>query len=73
MGELDDPVMLAQDLAFSCDYDPIRVYPKADRAVGERCRHAVAVALKVYEAGRRHPFGMFDESVEGTAQGRDCQ
>ena len=52
MGSIDDPAVLAQDLTLGGDDDPLGVNPQADRAVGERGRHAVAVALEVHEAGR---------------------
>ncbi len=44
------------------------VDPQADRAVGERRWHAVAVAFEVHEAGRRHPCGVLDEAIEGASQ-----
>ena len=68
MGSFDDPRMLAQDLALGGDDDPFRVDPQADRPVGEGGRHAVAVALEVYEAGRRYSLGVLDEAIEGAAQ-----
>src|SRR5208337_2222816 len=49
MRTLDDPRMFAQDLPFSRNDDPLRVNPNADRPIGERGRHAVAVALQVNE------------------------
>ena len=52
MRPLDDPCMLAQDLAFCGDNDLLRIDAQADRTVGERGRYAVSVALKVNQAGR---------------------
>ena len=52
MGSIDDPPVLAHELTLGGDHDPRRVNPQADRAVGKRCRHAVARALEVHEAGR---------------------
>jgi hypothetical protein len=63
---VDDAAMLAHDLAFSGDDDPIRINPKAYRPIGEGCRNAVAVALQMHEAGRRDPLGVFDEAIEWT-------
>lgn len=65
MRSPDDPFMLARDLALGDNNDPVRIDVQADRPVRERSRHAVAVAVEVYEAGQRHPFGVFDEAVEG--------
>ncbi len=52
MRSIDDPAVLAQDLPLGGDHDSIGVNPQADRAVGERCRHAVAHALEAHETGR---------------------
>ena len=57
-------LMLAQDLPFGSDDDPLRVDPQADRPVGEGSRHAVAVAFKVNETGRRYALGVLDEAVK---------
>ena len=64
MGSIDDPAVLAHELTLGGDHDPIGVNPQADRAVGERCRHAVARTLEVHEAGWRYPLGVLDEAVE---------
>src|SRR5271154_5537828 len=68
MGSIDNPGMFTQNLPFGGDNDPFRVNPQADRPIGKRSRNAVAVALKMHEAGRRYPLGMFDEAVEGPPQ-----
>src|SRR3546814_18109416 len=68
MGPLDDPAMLAQDLALGGDDEPVRVDPQAHRPVGERGWHAVAIALEGDQAGRRYPLGVLDEAIEGPAQ-----
>jgi len=52
----DDLIMLAQDMAFGGDDDPVGIDAQADRPVGEGRWHAVAVALEVHEAGRREQF-----------------
>ena len=65
--------MLAQDLAFSHDEDPLRVDPQADRAVRERGRHAVAVALEVHEARRGHALGLLDKAVKGSPQSHQAR
>lgn len=36
--------------------------------VGERCRHAVTVALEGHQAGWRYPLAVLDEAVEGPPQ-----
>jgi hypothetical protein len=56
--------MLADDLSLGDDDDAFRVHPQADRAVGERRRHAVAIAVQMDQARRRHPFGVFDKAVD---------
>ena len=68
VGSLDDPWMFAQDPPLGGHDDALGIDPHADRTVGERRRHAVAIALQVDEAGRRDAFGVFDEPVERTAK-----
>src|SRR3546814_9627336 len=63
MGPLDDPAMLAQDLALGGDDEPVRVDPQAHRPVGERGWHAVAIALEGDQAGRRYPLGVDRKST----------
>ena len=65
---LDDPGMLAHDLALGHHHEPVGVDPQADRAVGERRRHAVAVGFEMHEAGWRYPLGVFDKAVEHPPQ-----
>ena len=65
---VDYPGMLAQDLTLGGHDDPLGIDPDADRPVGERGRHAVAVALKVHEADRRYPLGVLDKTVKGPPQ-----
>ncbi len=60
--------MLAQHLPFRGNDDPFRIDPQAHRPVGEGCRYAVAVALEVYEAGRRYPPGVLHQAVKGTGR-----
>ncbi len=64
VGSLDDPAMLADDLPLRRDGDPVRIEPHADRTVGEGGRNAVAVALDMDQAGRRHPLGLLDKAIE---------
>ena len=61
---LDDPGVLAHDLALGHHDEAVGIDPQAHRSVGERGGDAVAVALEVHEAGRRHPLGVLDEAVE---------
>jgi len=56
--------MLADDLAFGGDDDALGIHPHADRAIGEGCWYAVAVAVDVDQACRRDALGVFDEAVE---------
>jgi len=64
VGAGEDPTVLADDLAFGGDDDALRIHPHADRAIGERPRHAVAIALQMDEARRRDTLGVFDKTVE---------
>src|SRR5690606_28702623 len=64
VGAVDDAAMLTDDLAFRSDHDTIRIDPQAHWSIGERGRHAVAIALQMDEAGRSDPLRIFDEAVE---------
>ena len=64
MRPAEDALMLAYDLAFCRDDQPIRIDPEADRSIGEGGRDAIAVPLQMDETGRRYPFGVFDKSIE---------
>lgn len=66
MRPAEDAMMLAYDLAFCRDDQPIRIDPEADRSVGEGCWDAVAVPLQMHETGRRYPFGVFDKSIKAS-------
>src|SRR5580658_116312 len=57
--------MFADDLPFGDDNDAFGVDTHADRVVGKRCRHAVAIAVEMNEAGRRHALAVFHEAVNG--------
>ena len=59
--------MLGNHLAFGDEHDPAGVDAQTDGPVGERRRHAVAVALEVHEACRRDAFGVFNETIERLA------
>jgi len=65
MGALDQSWMFTEHLSLGGDDDPLGVDAQADGPVGKGCRHAVAIALEVDEAGRRHPLALLDEAVEG--------
>lgn len=52
MRTVDDAAVLANDLTFRGDDNPLRVNTQAHRPVGEGCRNAVAVAFQMDEAGR---------------------
>ena len=52
MGPVDDARMLADDMAFRRDHQLVGIDPQADRSVGKRRRHAVAVTLQMDQAGR---------------------
>jgi hypothetical protein len=64
MGAGEEATMLADDLPLGDDGDAFRIHSNADRAIGERRRHAVAIAFQVDQAGRRDALGVFDEAVE---------
>ena len=68
MRTLDDAGVLAHELQLGDHDKPVGVDPQADRPVGERGRNAVAVGIEMNQAGRRHPFGVFDEAVERPSQ-----
>ena len=68
MRSLNDAGMLTQDLTLGHQHDPLGVNPQADRPVREGGRHAVAVALEVYQTGRRDPLGLLDKAIEGPPQ-----
>jgi hypothetical protein len=65
MRALDHPRVLADDLPLGRDHEPGGVDPQADRAVGERGRHAIAVPFEADQTGRRHPLALLDEAVKG--------
>ena len=52
MRPVDAPHMLAKDLPLCCNGDLVRIDPDTDRAIGERSRNAVAVALKTHQTRR---------------------
>ena len=54
MRAVDDALMGADWLPLGDDLEAIRIDAQADSAIGERGRYAVAIALKVDEAGRRY-------------------
>jgi len=57
----DLPLVLTQDLPLGDDDDLLWVGSQADRLVGERSGHAVAIAFELNEAGRRNALGVFDQ------------
>jgi hypothetical protein len=56
--------VFADDLPFGGDNNAFGIDSYADRAIGERRRHAVAIAVQMDQACRRHALGVFDEAVE---------
>ena len=48
-----DAPMLTDDLPFGGDDNTLGIDPYADRAIGEGCRHAIAIALQMDQARRR--------------------
>ena len=64
VGAGKNATMLANDLSLGDDDDAFGVHPHADRMIGEGCRHAVAIAVRMDQARRRDPLGVFDEAVE---------
>ena len=65
MGTGEDADVLADDLTFGGDNDALGIDPHADRSIGERGWHAVAIAVEMDQARRRDPLGVLDEAVEG--------
>ena len=59
-----DSTVFADDLPFGDDDDTLGIDPHADRAIGERRRHAITIALQMDQARRRDALGVFDETVE---------
>ena len=64
VGAGKDATMLADDLPLGGDDNALGIDPHADRAIGEGRRHAVAIAVQMDQARRRHALGVFDEAVE---------
>jgi hypothetical protein len=69
MGALDDPPVLAKHLAFGDTDDALQVNAQAHRPIGEGGRHFLTAALQMDEAGRRHPFAIFDKAIERPRKG----
>ena len=69
MGALEHPCVPAHDLPSAIATSRSGIRKLTGRLANEAgCRDVVAVGLEVHEAGRRHPFGVLDEPVEGPAQ-----
>jgi UDP-glucose 4-epimerase len=64
MRPSEDASVLGDDLALGGDDDTLGIDPHAHRPVGERGRHAVAIALQMDQPRRRDAFGVFDKPVE---------
>ena len=64
VGAGKNAAMLADDLSLGGDDDALGIDPYADRAIGEGRGHAVAIAVQMDQARRRHALGVFDEAVE---------
>src|SRR5277367_4512393 len=73
VGAGEYALMFADDLPLGGDDDALRIDPHADRAVGERRRHAVAIALQVDEAGRRDTRGTRERSPFNASYSRRRQ
>jgi hypothetical protein len=56
--------MFADDLSLGGDDDAFGINSYADRTIGEGRGHAVAIAVQMDQARRRHALGVFDEAVE---------
>ena len=56
--------MFADDLPLGGDDDALGIDPHADGTIGEGRRHAVAIAVQMDQARRRHALGVLDEAVE---------
>lgn len=65
MGTANNAAGFADDHAFGCSNDPIRIAPQAHRSIGEGYRNAVAVALQMHEAVGETRLG-FDKAVKRT-------
>jgi hypothetical protein len=52
MRPVDDARVLADNMAFRHDHKLVGIDPQADRSVGKRRRHAVAVALQMDQSSR---------------------
>ena len=51
MRPFDNAMVFTNDLPFRRNHQPVGIDPQADRPVGKSGRHAVAVALKMDQAG----------------------
>lgn len=69
MRTIYNPGVLAQDVTLGSDRQPVRVDPQADRPIGERGWHAVAVALEGDQAGWRYALGLLDKAIERPPHG----
>ena len=47
----NNPHRIAQAMSFSGNHQSVRIDPQSDQPVGERCRDALAIALKADQAG----------------------
>src|SRR6202035_1087559 len=64
VGAGKNAAMFADDLALGGDNYAFGIESYADWTIGEGGRHAVAIAVQMDEARRRHALGVFDEAVE---------
>jgi hypothetical protein len=64
VGAGKNAAMFADDLSLGGDNDAFGIDSYADRAIGEGRGHAVAIAVHMDQARRRHALGVFDEAVE---------
>jgi hypothetical protein len=64
VGAGKNAAMFAHDLSLGGDNDAFGIDSYADRTIGEGRGHAVAIAVQMDQARRRHALGIFDEAVE---------
>ena len=64
VGAGKNAAMFADDLSLGDDDDAFGIHPHADWTIGEGGRHAIAIAVQMDQARRRHALGVFDEAVE---------
>src|ERR1700677_4752403 len=64
VGAGKNATMFADDLSLGGDDNPLGIDSYADGAIGEGRGHAIAIAVQVDQARRRHALGVLDKTVE---------